>query len=297
MTPPRSHLAPRLSEHRAAHANQPWEVRLLEKLIHELRAIRADALALERRFAEELRDVHPSFRHSARNLVHYLALRRHDIRALQEQLAMLGLSSLGRTESHVLAGIDAVLRILHHLARRPVPEPPAAPALSFAKGNAMLAEHTEAVLGPTPSGHSVRIMVTMPSEAATDYGLVRQLLASGMDCMRINCAHDDAAAWGGMVANLRRAQRELGRTCRILMDVAGPKLRTGAIDPTTQTMRWRPQRNPRGDVVTQARIWITAAERPLPPPAAADACLHVSRTWLRHARAGQRLTLDDLRGK
>ena len=294
---PRSHLPTPRSEH-PAHANQGWEARRLEKLIHDLRAIRADALALERRFSGVLRDVHPSFRRSACNLVHYLALRRHDIRALQEQLAMLGLSSLGRTESHVLAGLDAVLRILNHLADRPRPEPAlAAPALTFAKGNALLAEHTEAVLGPRPRERNVRIMVTMPSEAAYDYKLVRALLASGMDCMRINCAHDDARAWGRMVANLRRAERELGRTCRILMDVAGPKLRTGAIDPTTQTMRWRPQRNPRGDVVTQARIWITAAERPLPPPAAADACLHVSRTWLRHVRAGQRLTLDDLRGK
>src|SRR5215475_3048157 len=196
---PRSHPRTPRSQHLAAHANRDWEARRLEKLIQDLRAIRADALALERRFSEALRDVHPSFRRSACNLIHYLALRRHDIRALQEQLAMLGLSSLGRTESHVLAGLDAVLRILHHLADRPRSEPAlAAPALTFAKGNALLAEHTEAVLGPCPLERSVRVMVTMPSEAADDYTFVRQLLASGMDCMRINCAHDDARAWGRM---------------------------------------------------------------------------------------------------
>lgn len=279
-------------------ANQRWDARLLDKSIRELRAIRADALALERRFATELGDVHPSFRRSARNLVHYLALRCRDIRALQEQLAMLGLSSLGRTESHVLGGLDAVLRMLHHLAGRPWQEPaPAAPALTFAEGNALLAEHTEAVLGPRPSQRTVRIMVTMPSEAARDYELVRQLLADGMDCMRINCAHDDAGAWADMIDNLRRARRELGRGCRILMDVAGPKLRTGPIDPTSQTMRWKPRRNRSGEVVSAARIWITAAERPAPPPGAADACLHARGTWLRRARAGERLRFDDLRGK
>jgi pyruvate kinase len=31
----------------------------------------------------------------------------------------------------------------------------------------------------------------MPSEAATDHELVRDLLARGMNCMRINCAHDN----------------------------------------------------------------------------------------------------------
>ena len=38
-------------------------------------------------------------------------------------------------------------------------------------------------------------MVTMPSEAADDYTLVHNLLKQGMDCLRINCAHDDASAW------------------------------------------------------------------------------------------------------
>jgi len=54
-------------------------------------------------------------------------------------------------------------------------------------------------------------MVTMPSEAAHDYALVHDLLESGMNCMRINCAHDDAAVWGRMIQNLRRAEASLGR--------------------------------------------------------------------------------------
>jgi pyruvate kinase len=38
-------------------------------------------------------------------------------------------------------------------------------------------------------------MVTMPTEAGDDYTLVQDLLKHGMDCMRINCAHDNAATW------------------------------------------------------------------------------------------------------
>src|SRR5262249_6260133 len=294
----RPDVRPRPSARRFATAHQRWEEQPLEELVRALRAIRADALGLERGFAEELRDAHRSFSASARNLVHYLALRRHDIRGLQEQLASLGLSSLGRTESHVLAGIDAVLGILHQLVGRPWLEPPlAAPAITFAEGDALLAEHTAALLGPPPRGRGVRVMVTMPGEAARDYGLIRQLLANGMDCMRINCAHDDARAWKRMIDHLHRARRELGRPCRILMDVAGPKLRTGEIDARSQTLRWKPQRDRFGAVVTPARIWVTAATHPSPPPNGADGCLRAQGNWLTRARAGERLTFEDLRGK
>ena len=48
---------------------------------------------------------------SERNLAHYLAFRRHDHRGLQQRLADLGLSSLGRAEPHVLANVDKVLEV------------------------------------------------------------------------------------------------------------------------------------------------------------------------------------------
>jgi pyruvate kinase len=57
-------------------------------------------------------------------------------------------------------------------------------------------------------------MVTMPSNAADYYVLVRDLLAQGMDCMRINCAHDGPAEWSRMIENLKRAREETRRHCR-----------------------------------------------------------------------------------
>ena len=100
-----------------------------------------------------------------------------------------------------------------------------------------------------------------------------------------------------MVANLRRAKAELGRQCPVLMDLAGPKLRTGPIDPTSQILKWRPQRDRRGHIMAPARIWFSAAEQPEPPPGPADGCVHVPQSWLRRARRGDRLTFTDLRGK
>ena len=73
----------------------------------QLEAIRADLLRLEREFASHIEKC-ALHKNSVRNLIHYLALRRHDIRQLLEELAALGLSSLGRTESHVLARIERV---------------------------------------------------------------------------------------------------------------------------------------------------------------------------------------------
>ena len=275
-----------------------WDTALLGDLAGELGAIRSDVLRLEDEFRHRLTDRHRAYQQSARNLIHYLALRRHDIRQLQEKLAALGLSSLGRTESHVLAGIEAVSKVLHQLARREWGVPgECAPAVDFAEGAALLRAHTEALLGPRREKRNVRIMVTMPSEAAHDFQLVRQLVAHGMDCMRINCAHDDPEAWVGMVANLKRAKQELGKECRVQMDLAGPKLRTGPIDPSSQIVKWSPQRDRDGRVQAVAQVWLTAEHQPEPPPHAVDGCLQLPPPLLASARDGDCLKFTDLRGK
>lgn len=74
----------------------------------------------------------PDFAPSAANFAHYLALRRHDIRSLQLELAARGLSSLGRAESRVLPALNAVAAVLAFLAGkvslRPIPIMPSSVA-------------------------------------------------------------------------------------------------------------------------------------------------------------------------
>ena len=48
-------------------------------------------------------------------------------------------------------------------------------------------------------------MATLPPEAAPQPELVDNLIVAGMDCARINCAHDDAETWERMIANVREA--------------------------------------------------------------------------------------------
>src|SRR5689334_17220918 len=78
-----------------------WKSDQSDQLIEELSGLRAEMLKLEAGAAERLLSINAAHRDSATNLIHYLALRRRDIRRLQEALATLGLSSLGRAESHV----------------------------------------------------------------------------------------------------------------------------------------------------------------------------------------------------
>ena len=161
-----------------------------------------------------------------------LALRGHDLRELQDPLVGLGLSSLGGSEGHVQASVDAVLAALRALAGHPSPSPSSgSPPMDFARSREVLALRTEALLGPVPLGRPTRIMVTMPTEAAHDPVLVREMLIAGMNCIRINCAHDSAAEWRAMLENLRQAEDETRRRARVVVDLPGPKLRTGPLAP------------------------------------------------------------------
>ncbi|MDZ7595458.1 MAG: pyruvate kinase [Thiobacillus sp.] len=268
----------------------------VEGVLSELMAIRTDMVAGPAMSQPHLARVHANYRDSARNLLHYLALRRRDLRPLQMHLAALGLSSLGRAESHVLSTVDAVLGVLHRLTQRAwQPASGETAVINFAHGERLLAEHTDALLGPATPGRKVRIMVTMPSEAADNYLLVHNLLQQGMDCMRINCAHDDAAAWARMIAHLRQAEQSLGRSCRVVMDLAGPKLRTGPLEPGPAVVRIRPSRDGYGRVTAPARVWLTAEESPQPPPSAASACLPVPSAWLAQLRIGEQVEFTDAR--
>ncbi len=266
--------------------------RLFERLLPSLMVLRDEALRVEQSFAEELSQIEPAYRASARNLLHYLGVRQHDIRNLQRDLASLGLSSLGVLEAHVMASLNAVVDVLGQLTGRELGREPDAP-VDFRTGPLLLRDHSRNLLGPEPNNRYVRIMVTMPSEAATQPELVRDLLRAGMDVMRINCAHDDPDAWRAMVDNLRRAEREVGRSCRVQADLGGPKLRTGPLAAVGRLLKIRPKRDHLARVLAPARVWLTLAETPEPAPEGIAVVMPVSRELLEAAQPGDELSLID----
>src|SRR5271157_1637175 len=148
-----------------------------------------------------------------------------------------------------------------------------------------------------PDKRDTYIMVTMPHQAAYDYGLIKELLAGGMDCFRINCAHDDAEVWSRMIDNLRRAEKELNKKCRIFMDLAGHKLRTGPIENVPPVVHWSPKHDGLGKNTAPARIWLTPAEYRIPPASPVDACVPVPLGWLSGLEAGDHVEFKDTRDR
>jgi len=125
--------------------------------------------------------------------------------------------------------LDTVLRTLGELCKAaPGTLPPYPDEEAVFSGSRIIAQQAEALFGTAKPDRATRIMVTLPSEAATDPTLLKGLLAAGMDCVRINCAHDDESIWQRMLDNLKAAEQALGLTQRapVLMDLGGPKVRT-----------------------------------------------------------------------
>ncbi|MCS7293455.1 MAG: pyruvate kinase [Gloeomargarita sp. SKYBB_i_bin120] len=263
-------------------------------LIQHITQLRDHALYLENAHQDVVAKVAPAYQASARNLLHYLALRQHDVRELQDELAALGLSSLGRCEAHTLHTLEQVLRALHCLAGRPSPPEVAVSPVTFADGQRLLKDHSRELFGEPPAGRHRHIMVTMPTEAATQPQLVAQLLAAGMDIMRINCAHDEPAIWLRMIENLRQAQQQLGRPCKVCADLCGPKLRTGSW-PGVQVLKLRPKRDLRGRVVAPAQAWLVAEDAH--PSGMTGPVIPVQGDLVAQAQGGDEITLKDAAGR
>jgi pyruvate kinase len=196
----------------------------------------------------------------------------------------------------VLAAVNAVSLVLRDLVGRHRRDASPIEHIDAAAGQRLLDAHTDAVFGPRPSTRGAAIMVTMPAEAATDFTLVDQLLHEGMDCMRINCAHDGPEQWARMIEHLRRAETRQHRRCRVLMDLAGPKVRTGPLEPGPAVVKLRPQRDLFGRVTEPARVWLYAQDAPRRSPTPSDASLPVPGPWLRSLALGDAVCLIDARG-
>ncbi len=265
-----------------------------EALIGDLRRLRRDMLAHEKTLAPWIAEAGAGRAASARNLAHYLALRGSDVRSLQERLARLGLSSLGRSESHVLANLDKVLGLLHVLTGRPWRAQDAEEPASFGSGRERLARHARALFGPAPAERDVRIMVTLPGTAAHDPALIGALVHAGMDVARINCAHDNELAWMAMASHVRRAAAASGRPVKVLMDLAGPKIRTGAIAAGASVLKLKPQRDDYGRTTSPALLGLRAIGSAATVSGAVEV-IDVDAEWLTQLRAGDRIDFVDAR--
>lgn len=205
--------------------------------LEELRAVRAQIVAEAHAMLIRLQSDPDRADPRIENLCHYLALRHIDIRPLQRRLMTLGLSSMGRLESRVLPTIDAVIEALAAIAGSVGGQGRSIGEAEFFAGEQRLETATETLFGPQAGARRTRIMVTLPSEAADGPDLILDLARAGMDVARINCAHDGPEAWRTMTAYVRSATGVVGRDIKVLMDIAGPKIRTAEVASSEKKAR------------------------------------------------------------
>ncbi|MEQ1486245.1 pyruvate kinase [Methyloglobulus sp.] len=247
----------------AAHkiTNDPFE-EVLKQILTEVASLRQEVHTHANQRLQKYQEYFPSgsFSKSAYNLAHYLAMRQFDLRHLQDRLAQAGLSSLGRAEASVLSTFDALIDVLLRATDRnfkPGEKNPIEYGLN--RGQQLLEQHTIELFGPFHDHSKAHVMVTLGTEASWNYGLINALLKKGMTCARTNCAHDDPLVWQGMINNVHRAETETGRPCRILMDLAGHKIRTAAIALEPPIYHIKVKKDRTGKTVASGYLILTVA--------------------------------------
>src|SRR5690606_29369566 len=154
-------------------------------------------------------------------------------------------------------------------------------------------ENFEVLFGKIKRKRKTAIMVTQPSIAASDKQFTKSLIDLGMDSARINCAHDDETIWKRIINNIRAN----GNSCKITMDLAGPKIRTGKMKPGHKVIHIKPKKNELGKMVAPAKIWMAPYGTPPPMGEKADAIIPINKKWLQKTQIGSYIVFKDSRGK
>ena len=243
------------------------------------------------------------------NLLSYLALRRYNLEGLQMRLAEQGLSSLGRLECHVLRGIEQVLKNFPSYSSNVI-DTASIKKVTYKEAQLIVAKRTQSLLGRPREGRSTRIMITVDSEIAHQPQVLEELLKHGMDIARINCAYGTKNEWKMIIDAIRNAEdrlvqrgQDIGRRCRIVMDLAGPKIRTGPMALEIRPLRVAVPKDVHGKPIRLSEGFLDA-DAPLTEKislagVAPSFVVSISKghQLISGLRISQRLSLRDARGR
>lgn len=166
------------------------------------------------------------------NLLAFLSLKEKITPSITNELVERGLFPLPQSHTHVLYTISQILKLMTH---------PGIPSKNLIFPTPKVArniieERSERMLGQKWNGLQASIMVTLDAKMIHEEMLMEQLLQNGMTIARINCAHNHEQIWGHIIRTLRRVETKLreegkyeGRSCKIFMDLGGPKVRVGQL--------------------------------------------------------------------
>ncbi|KAF8379686.1 hypothetical protein HHK36_029130 [Tetracentron sinense] len=282
--------------------------------LDKLKAVHLHVLALEQWNASRIKQCHRTYLVSATNLIHYLALKCLDIEQLNEDLSSVGLLNLETINSYVLASITAGIQMLENLkSNSPNSNENMADGTSTLENSYIpkkgeftmttmrkkASSYRESLLGPLRDERTTHIMVTVGGEATESDTLTSDLLQAGATLIRINCAHGNPSVWSEIIRRVKRSSQMLEKPCRILMDLAGPKLRTGPMKAGPCVMKISPKKDASGNVISPAQIWLShTGARPPPAHVSPDTVLYVDdQQFLSRIEVGDALRFSDARGR
>lgn len=269
-----------------------FETEKLKEIRLQIDLILEKVLEYENTYRSQIASVHPNYTESAKNLIHYLALRSFDNDVFQDKLNKLGLPNTSSPESSVLHNILIYKTIINHLLKTEDIYFQQS-YISKSESKELLKKHTNALFGEINRNRRTRIMVTQPTIAAVDKNFVKNLTELGMDCIRLNCVHDNEKIWSQIIKNTKEANSD----CKIMMDLGGPKLRTGKMKPGHKVIHIKPKRNSLGQVIISAKVWLAPFGMLPPENMEIDAIIPVNKKWLKKTRKGSYITFKDSRGK
>ncbi|KAK4800012.1 hypothetical protein SAY86_025377 [Trapa natans] len=248
--------------------------------LHKLRAVHLHVLASEQWNASRLALCHRYYVTSAANLIHYLAIKSLDIELLQDDPIGILLLNLQAINSHVLASITEGIQLYNYtnlnslkVHENSLVESDSIESVDKQRNgdfaiNAMRRRasfNRERLFGTFHDRRPAHIMATVGVEATQSESLIPDLLNNGTTMFRINCAHGDSNLWYEIIRRVKHSSQVLEKPCRILMDLAGPKLRTGKFKAGPRVIKISPKRKFNGEVDNPAQVWLLQ-DGACPPP-------------------------------
>ncbi len=264
----------------------------LQEILNALDSVIGRMHEFESKYETQLNKVHPNYSQSARNLVHYLAMRSFNMNVFQDKIEDLGLPLNLESQNNILFDLLNFRTVINSLMNNEIFEEEHE-SLNNKQVGEILNKNRQAVFGEVRNKRRTAILVTQPVEAAYNKDFVSSLLKHGMDCARINCAHDDEMVWQAIIDNINSSDHP----CKITMDLGGPKLRTGKMKPGPKVIHIKPKSNSIGQVTEPAKIWLAPYGTKPPKDQEVDAVIPVNKKWLRKTKEGSYIIFKDSRDR
>lgn len=264
----------------------------LQEIVTDLNSIIEAVYEFEDKYDSQLKSVHPNYAYSAKNLVHYLAMRSFNINVLQQKLEDVGLPVALESHENILYSLLNLRTIVYSLLDYELHDE----TKEYLKNKAVhniQKQNSRALFGKIKNERKTAILVTQPTEAATNEDFVKSLVDQGMDCVRINCAHDDEMIWKQIIDQVRAHEPD----CKVMMDLGGPKLRTGKMKPGPKVIHIKPRKNAIGQVTEPAKIWLAPYAVMPPKGEEFDVIIPVNKKWLRKTKKGSYIIFRDARDR